>query len=224
VVAIVASRAPEKNEQQYQIALRAGAELGSQARVSSVSTNLARWASVVAHPFVMVALMVGVATARIGALNDAAANIGIVALFAILPVAVLMIRQVRRGAWATADASQPHERSVLYAVGVASILGLVFYLIASRPHSILLRGSLVALALLLVCAVVTRWIKVSLHASAAALTATALILFGSPVGWAVAGVLPILCWSRLALGRHKPIELALGVGLGILAGVAMHFP
>jgi hypothetical protein len=192
--------------------------------VSSVTTSLARWVSVIAHPFVMIALMVGVATARIGALNDVAASIGIVGLFTILPVAILMIYQVRRGTWVNVDASHPHERPVLYAVGIAGILVLVFYLIVSRPHSVLLRGSLVALVLLLVCAVLTPWIKVSLHLSAATLTATALILFGSPVGWAVAGFLPILCWSRLALGRHKRIELALGLGLGILAGVAMHYP
>ena len=152
-------------------------------------TNVARWVSVIAHPFVMTAVMVGTGTARSGRPRDVALNIGIVALFAVLPVAVLTVKQVRRGAWANVDASHPHERPILYAVGV---LALISYLFVTRPESILLRGALVALVLLLVCAVTTHWIKVSLHVAAAALTATALILLGSPIGWIVAGVLPIL--------------------------------
>jgi len=180
--------------------------------------------SVIAHPFVMIAVMAGTAAARPGESNVMAPDIGIVALFAILPVAVLTIIQVRRGAWADADASHPRERPILYAVGIAGILALVCCLIVIRPNSALLRGALVGLGLLLVCAATTRWIKVSLHVAAAALTATALIIAGSPVGWIVAGILPVLVWSRLALGRHQPSELAMGLGLGIAAGVAMHFP
>lgn len=168
--------------------------------------------------------MVSAATAQAGQFNDIASSIGAVALFVILPVAALTIIQVRRGAWANADASNPHERPLLYAVGIAGVLALICYLIGNGPHSILLRGALVALGLLLACAITTRWIKVSLHVAAAAFTATALILMGSPVGWIVAVILPLLAWSRLALGRHKPLELAMGLGFGILAGAAMHFP
>ena len=91
-------------------------------------TNVARWVSVIAHPFVMTAVMVGTGTARSGRPRDVALNIGIVALFAVLPVAVLTVKQVRRGAWANVDASHPHERPILYAVGVAGVLALISYL------------------------------------------------------------------------------------------------
>src|SRR6266850_6819736 len=39
--------------------------------------------------------------------------------------------------------------------------------------------------------------------AAAALTATALILHGSPLGWVLVPVVPLLAWSRFALGRHN---------------------
>jgi hypothetical protein len=171
----------------------------------------------------MIAVMVGTATLRAGRKDDLALNVGMVALFAILPIAILTIHQVRRGAWANVDASKPRERPILYIVAISSVLALVCYLLVIQPYSILLRGSVVTLALLVVCAIITRWIKVSLHMTAAALTATVLLLLGSPIGWIVMAILPILAWSRLALERHTPAELALGLALGIAAGCAMRF-
>jgi hypothetical protein len=189
--------------------------------VRSATTRVARWVSIIAHPFVLMPVMVVAATAHLGRSNEIVHNAGVVTLFEVIPVVILTVEQVRRGAWKNADASEPHERPILFAVSTAGILALICYLMVSRPDSILLRGTLVTLALLLVCAVITRWIKVSLHVTAATLTATALVIVGSPVGWIVTGVLPILCWSRLVLGRHKPIEIVVGLGLGIVTGVAM---
>lgn len=189
-----------------------------------VTTGIARWVSVVAHPFVMVAVVVGAATARLSTAGNVVPNIGIVTLFAILPVVLLTVRQVRRGAWANVDASNPRDRPVLYAVGIAGLLALVFYLGARQPDSFLLRGASIALVMLVACAITTIWVKVSIHVATAALTATALVLLGSPIGWVVAPAVPILMWSRLALGRHKPLEVALGLVFGIVAGVATRFP
>ena len=191
---------------------------------ASALKNIARWVSILAHPFVMIPLLAATATLHAGRGNELALNVGIVALFAILPIAILTIHQVRRGAWANVDASNPRERPILFIVAIASILALIGCLAITQPHSILLRGSEVTLVLLIVCAIITRWIKVSLHLAAAALTATTLLLLKSPIGWGVATILPILAWSRLALGRHTPIELVLGAVLGMIAGIAMRFP
>jgi membrane-associated phospholipid phosphatase len=190
--------------------------------MTGTKTKIARWVSIVAHPFVMIAVIVGATTARSGSSREVATNVGIVAFFAILPVAVLMVNRVRRRAWSNVDASKPEERPILYVVGILGILALVCFLAASR--SPLLRGSVVALVVLLLCAATTRWIKVSLHVTAAALAATTLLVFGSPVGWILLCVLPPLCWSRIALRRHSPTEIAVGLGFGVLGGVAIHFP
>ena len=182
---------------------------------------IARWVSILAHPFVMVVLMVGAATEQLGAPGQVVRTVGVVALFTILPIVILTIWQVRRGAWMNVDASNPRDRPLLFTVAIVSLIALVGYLVALRRHSFLLRGSTVTLVMLVVCAIATRWVKVSLHMAAAGLTATALILLGSAVGWFVAGVLPFLAWSRFALGRHTVLEVALGLVFGVIGGLAV---
>ena len=58
---------------------------------------IARWLSIVFHPFVMVGVMVGAAAAARQTMGDAVRSVGLVMLFTIVPLAVLMWRQVRRG-------------------------------------------------------------------------------------------------------------------------------
>jgi membrane-associated phospholipid phosphatase len=169
----------------------------------------------------MVVVMVGTTAARFRPANEIAANVWIVVLFALVPIALLTARQVRRGAWGNVDASDVRERPLLYAVGISGLGALVAYLAIWRSDSFLLRGSSVALGVVVLCAITTRWIKVSLHVTAAALAATGLILSGSMVGWILAALVPLLIWSRLALGRHKPLEVALGAVVGIAGGIVM---
>lgn len=183
---------------------------------------MARWISIVAHPFVIIAVMVMTAAARLGAPGATIRTLGVVALFSILPVGILTVYQVRRGAWKNVDASNPQDRPILFAVGMAGIVGLVCYALLRQPDSFLVRGSTGALGLLVVSAVATRWVKVSLHVAAAGLAATALILLGSMMGWYLAAVVPLLAWSRVVLGRHTPIEVAFGLAFGVLAGLAIH--
>ena len=87
----------------------------------------------------------------------------------------------------------------------------------------MVRGVVATLGMLAVCGVATRWIKVSLHMAFAALAATALALMQAPVGYALLLALPALAWSRLALHRHTPLEVALGTFIGAGAGAAIHY-
>jgi hypothetical protein len=151
--------------------------------------------------------------------GQAARTVLAVALLFVLPVAALMVGQVRRGAWQTVDASRPRERPILYAVGGAGGLAMLAYLATAQPASPLLRGAVGTLVMLAVCAAVTPWIKVSLHMAAAALAAATLLRLGSPAGWPLAAVLPVLAWGRVALGRHRWTEVALGCAIGATAGL-----
>ena len=74
---------------------------------------------------------------------------------------------------------------------------------------------------MILAAIVTPWTKLSLHAAFAALTTTTLSLLGSRVGYVLVATLPLIWWSRIALARHRPRELALGLMLGALAGIAL---
>jgi hypothetical protein len=75
--------------------------------------------------------------------------------------------------------------------------------------------------MLAVCGVATRWVKVSLHMAFGALATTTLLSLGSPAGWALLAVMPVLAWSRLALNRHRLAEVVAGVLAGTAFGYAI---
>jgi hypothetical protein len=184
---------------------------------------VARWVSIVAHPFVMVSVMVGSAAARRNSAGEVVRSVLTVLAFTIVPVLVLMVRQVRAGAWQNVDASNPSERPILYLVAGLAFIALLAYLALARPQSFLLNGAAATFVMLAACALATRWIKVSLHMAFAALATTTLLLIGSPVGWVLLPVVPLLAWSRLSLARHRRLEIALGTLIGVSTGLALVF-
>jgi membrane-associated phospholipid phosphatase len=183
----------------------------------------ARWLSIVFHPFVMVGVMVGAAAAARQARGEAVRSVGVVMLFTIVPLAVLMWRQVRRGKWKNADASNRADRPMLYIVGGIALIALLAYLLLLRPQSFMVRGVVATFGMMAVCAGATRWIKVSLHMAFATLTAAALALARSPIGYVLLLALPAIAWSRLTLRRHTPLEVTLGATIGGGAAIAMHY-
>jgi hypothetical protein len=177
--------------------------------------------SIVGHPFVMTLVMVLGVALRFSTPHEAFRTLLLVALVALLPVAALMVRQVRRGSWTNVDASDRAERPLLFAVGIVALAVLLGIVLTFRPGSFLLRGVIGVLIMLAVCAVATRWVKVSLHMAFGALATTTLLLLGSPAGWALLAAMPALAWSRLALERHRPAEVALGLLVGVAFGFAI---
>lgn len=183
--------------------------------------QLARWISILAHPFAVSLVVVLDAAVRYGK-GSAMKSVLLVAGLAIVPVAALIAWQVGRGRWADVDASHREQRPMLFLVGCAAVAALVLWLLLRDPHSFLLRGTLAVLGLLFVSSLVNRRIKVSLHSAFAAFGATVLLIAGSPTGWLLAATVPPLVWSRLALGRHRPVEVAVGLLIGVAAGAAAH--
>jgi hypothetical protein len=182
--------------------------------------QLARWISILAHPFAMVALLVAVPATRQSS-GRAIQSVLLVAIAVIIPIAVLMFRQVRRGRWSNVDASNPSERPILFVVALAGLVAALGWLRLNAPHSFLVPGMLVIAAFLLLAALLTPWVKLSLHVAFAALTATTLSLLGSWVGYALIAVVPLLFWSRITLARHRVHEIVVGLVLGVLTGVLL---
>ena len=176
--------------------------------------------SIAGHPFVTALVLAGTGDAREPA-GAAARRVAVVALLFVLPLALLIARQVRRGAWSTVDASRPQERPALFLVGGAGLLALLGYFALTRPGSPAVRGTAAVVAMVLLCAALTPWIKLSLHMAAAALAAAVLLGRGSPLGWLFGAALPILGWSRVALGRHRWAEVALGLLIGACTGIVV---
>ncbi len=191
--------------------------------VTRAAESIACWLSILLHPFVMVGVMVGMAAASQQSGGDALRSVGLVIVLTIVPLAVLMARQVRRGAWENADASNRAERPILFAVGGGALIALLAYVVLVQPQSFMVRGILTTIGMLAACAVATRWIKVSLHMAFATYVAVALALSRSPVGYVLLIALAPLLWSRLALRRHTGLELVLGIVIGMLAGAALRY-
>jgi hypothetical protein len=182
--------------------------------------QLARWVSILAHQFVMVTLLVAVPAMRQSS-GNAVRPVLLVVIAVVVPIAVLMFRQVRRGRWSNVDASKPSERQALFMVALAGLVAGLGWLLLNDPRSFLVRGMLVTAAFLLVAAVLTRWVKLSLHVAFVALAATTLCLLGSAVGYGLIAVVPVVFWSRIVLERHRVHELFVGLVLGVLTGVVL---
>jgi membrane-associated phospholipid phosphatase len=180
--------------------------------------TLARSVSIVLHPFVTTLALAWSIESRLGSVAALRTVLTVAALF-ILPLVLLTARQVRYGRWTTVDASHPGERPALFWVGGIGLLLLLAFFIATRPDTPLVTGTAGVLAMLAVCAGLTRWVKVSLHMAAAAMAAFVLIPLGLPVGWILAAMLPLLAWSRVALERHSWSEVALGTAIGATTGL-----
>ena len=183
----------------------------------------ARWVSILGHPFATTLVLVVGTALHFGSAREALRLVLLVTVVALLPVGALMFGQVRRGGWTTVDASERAERPLLFGVGIVALAVLLGTLLVLRPGSFLVRGAAGVLAMLAVCTVATRWIKLSLHMAFGALATTTLLALGSPAGWALLALMPALAWSRLALERHRPAEVALGALVGIAFGCAMRY-
>ncbi len=182
--------------------------------------QFARWISIVAHPFTMITLLVAVPAMRQPS-RHAMQAVLLVGLVILVPIAVLMFRQVCRGRWSNADASNRSERPVLFLVALAGLVAALGWLRLKDPQSFLVQGLLVIAMFLVLAALLTRWIKLSLHVAFAALTATTLSLMSCWIGYMLIAVIPLVFWSRLALSRHRVHELAVGLVLGALTGFVL---
>ena len=181
---------------------------------------IARAASIVGHPVVLVPTAGLIAASRSAASDKQLQFIGGALLVLVALALGFTWIQVRTGRWAHVDASDREERRSLNAfLALLSLLGAVLLWRRVPP---------MAFALALSCAIsisallIARWVKVSLHA-AFAVFATAMVWPSKPA--VVAGVLltAIVVWSRLVLSRHVKADIAAGLLLGCAAGAGFQY-
>lgn len=178
---------------------------------------VARFLSVLGHPVLLMPLAVALAVRSRG--GDAAVLAAALGLTAVVAVAVVVYSalQVRRGRWRHVDATVPAERRQLnlFALGVLAACAAAGAVVAWPVGLGLGAGvALVATGLLL-----RRHLHLSLHAGFGAL-AVALAWPQWPAMGGLALLVAGVCWSRLVLGRHRPLDVAAGLAAGALAGLA----
>src|SRR5436305_2077668 len=181
-------------------------------------TKFARLISWVGHPLVFVLASVAVVVG-----TQLSPRTGLPILLALLlstlaPTAILLLSGVRSGRWSDADVSIRQERQRFFPWAVPfSLAGVVVMYLIHAPTYII-RGGAITLALFVVSWIVNSFLKLSLHALFAFYCA--MILFRIGAGWGtIAFLLAILvAWSRLFLHRHTPVELIVGIALGLIGG------
>jgi len=184
-----------------------------------MSAPLARALSIFGHPVLVLPMaMLAIALAQ-GDRRTAAWSAAGLGAFAAL-VMGFSWWQVRRGRWGHVDASARHERGALNRfLLVALAIGAV--LVAWRGQQPALALGLALSALMILAALLTaRWWTLSLHLAFAVFAALLLRELGT--GWMLAALLfaAAVAWSRLALNRHAPRDLAAGAVVGAAAGLA----
>jgi membrane-associated phospholipid phosphatase len=186
----------------------------------TVRQRVAWWVSVVAHPFVLIPVLVAYVTARLLPPGRAALVVGLVVAGAVLPMLWIISRRVRSGAWTNYDVSVREQRVGMYpaALVIAGATSLVL-LWTRAPRPVLL-GTAGSLALIAAAAVVNLRLKVSLHTAFAAY-ATVSVLSDRPLSAALAFVTLAVAWSRLELRRHSLAEVAGGALIGAAVGMAV---
>lgn len=184
----------------------------------SRTRTFARVISWIGHPLVFVAASVAIVVGTQLGLWSALPILLALLLSTLVPTAILLLSGVRSGRWSDADVSVRKERQRFFPWAVPfSLAGLMAMYFIHAPNYII-RGGIITLALFLLCWIINCFLKLSLHALFAFYCATILSRIG-PVWGGIAFMLALLvAWSRLFLRRHTPVELTVGIALGVLGG------
>ena len=183
-------------------------------------TQVARTVSTVGHPAIVIPSAAAGSALWIHGDGSVAALAGCAGLLVSCVVLGYSLVRVRSGAWDHVDASRPVERVRLNALLVLVLSGVA--LAASLSGSTALAaGSAACGAVVLLALLMRSRLKLSLHVAFAVLASTLWWPWGGAVLTSLA-LAAAVAWSRLELGRHTPGEVAAGIVVGTLAGVAFN--
>jgi membrane-associated phospholipid phosphatase len=140
-----------------------------------------------------------------------------------LPVALVVLVQVRRGKWSDLDVSVRRQRYTLYPFTLAclGLLAYVYYRLQAPREAIVSVISLVG-ANLVNALINLKW-KISAHATTAAACASLLWLLSPGHTWGppAAASAALVGWSRVELRRHTAGQVfagwLVGIGSSVLA-------
>ncbi|HEX6360232.1 hypothetical protein [Actinophytocola sp.] len=186
----------------------------------SLPLRAARVVTEVLSPIVIVvALVLAVAWQGTGyALVPTLAWSLLVAVFYSAIPMVILVRGARRGRWGGHWVAERERRFVPFLLSLGSALvGLVIMLVGGAPRVVVaLAWSMITIVV--ACLVITRWWKVSVHATVASgAAATIVLLYGPWYLVLVAGV-ALVCWARVTVAAHTVAQVVVGALLGPIVG------
>lgn len=179
----------------------------------STAHHVARWISIVGHPFVLIVAYALAGAAAVLPLRDALTVAAVVLVGAIVPLLVYLGREVRSGG-GNFDVSARERRAPIYGFALILGVGLLGYFYGSGAPKQLLVGLGFGLLLVVVAALINLRLKVSVHSAFAAFVGIGFLPLSR---WAAAVLIAFACLvggSRLVLRRHRPAEVLSGLLLG----------
>lgn len=184
-----------------------------------MKAKLGRLISIVGHPFIVTPLAVALATNSLGG-RARGVILGLL-LAAMGAVAFYVARGRRRGELTDIDVSTREQRSGVFRVAIGSLVVVMVALHLTGANPAAFRGAAVATGLFVVCAIVNRRLKASLHCAFAMLAAGIVFPVNHVGGAAFAVVALLIGWGRIAYGRHTPLEVVVGLLLGTIAAASL---
>ena len=185
--------------------------------------QLATALSVCGHPFLFTPVIALLAGCRFLGPIEAVVGLVTVLLFCLLPASLYILRKVRVGDWSDLDVSARKDRPQLFVVGLGCLLLTVLVLMLTQQPMVYARGCLAAMLLVAGGWLLNRWLKPSMHAGFAMMTASALWLLSARLAILAMLFAIAVGWSRVALRRHTVIEVCVGLGLGMLVARLLLF-
>lgn len=180
--------------------------------------RIARWVSVIGHPFLLMPLLTGLIAYRLLPPHEALVAECIALGVVIVPAAIFTFIKVKQGAWNNLDVSDPAHRSQFYGMLMA-LLALLTALawVADVPRSIAF-GTTAVLSLVALASVLNKHIKASLHTGFSVFVTCVMYLIHPPLVLLALLLSVAVAWSRIVLRRHTLREVILGAALGTLVG------
>lgn len=139
--------------------------------------------------------------------------------FIALPITWHNLRKLKKGQYSNFDVSDQNQRKGFYpfALGLFLILFLSFYFLEFPPAVLYNSGNF---TIMLAClALVNLKIKASLHAATAFYAGISVFSISMTGGIIIMGLAMATTWSRWELKRHSPLELLIGVMMGMFFGM-----
>jgi len=180
-----------------------------------LKAKLGRTISIVGHPFILTPLAVVIATTSMS--PQVRALILALLVAAMGAVAFYVGRGHRRGDLTDIDVSTREQRPGVFRVAIGSLCAVMLALYLTHSSPAAFRGATVANGLFVVCALVNRRIKASLHCAFAMLAAGIVFPANMVGGIAFAVAALVIGWGRVAYKRHTPQEVIVGLILGTIA-------
>ncbi|XID94814.1 hypothetical protein ACF3MZ_09970 [Paenibacillaceae bacterium WGS1546] len=185
--------------------------------------RIAKWISILFHPFLVAApvfLIVSLSCAP--RVADGLLWWAIIAIGVSAGPFAFISRGVRRGKWTDSDLSVREQRLVPFLVTIGCMAAVWLVLLALNAAGELLAafaGMTFAVVSALLITHLAKW-KISLHLIGITGAVLAIGLLASPIGYALAPLIPLVGWARWKVRAHTPAQAAAGAALAAFATLA----